>query len=186
MSGAAAFESLVMPHLPDLRKFCFSLTRSKWDAEDLCQEALLKAFVYVRNTAGNQVTKSFLFSAAKLSWIDGYRKKKDVAVPMEDETGRSDINYTAVRGMLEWVAERTSDRNMEIWMLSEYYGYTLQEIAERTDTTVSAVKSSLHRTKISLRTQRANKEMVPVHNCRQRAERWTSKVLYKECYEMTS
>lgn len=184
------FEGLVTPHLPDLRHYCLSLTHSKWDAEDLYQEALLKTFLYVRNTASERVTKSFLFSAARLLWIDGYRRKKDAAVYRIDRW--TDIDYVEIRSIIEWLADRLSERNMEIWMLSEYYGFALQDIADRMEITVPAVKSSLYRTRELIRAQaqaetaetRPAKAKSPQRN--RTVDRWVGAVLHKETYEAIS
>ena len=44
------YELLINPHLNDLRKYCFYLTKSKWDGEDLFQETLMKSLLFVMNT----------------------------------------------------------------------------------------------------------------------------------------
>ncbi len=62
---------------PELFRYCSYLTTDIWDAEDLCQETLCKAF---SNLASNHkpVTnlKAYLFRAASNAWIDWQRKHK--------------------------------------------------------------------------------------------------------------
>jgi len=188
--AAAAFEALAAPHLSDLLAFCRYLTKSSWDAEDLFQEALTKAFVYFRNSERRALTKSFLFGAARLLWIDAYRKRKRSGHPElraeEPQDAEYDADYIEIRGMLEWVAERLSTRHMEIWMLAEYFGYSLQDIAERMDSTVPAVKSVLHRTKQLLRSQRPARAAAAQAGAAERAtvDRWVDAVLYDEPLRM--
>lgn len=158
MTAALKFEILVEPHLRDLRVYCQYLARSKWDAEDLYQEALMKSFVAFRNSEPERMAKSFLFKAAKQLWIDDYRRKKRKReAPAEfPDTPVSDPDYPEIRGMVEWLAGGVSERNLEMWLLSEYFGYTMRDIADQLGTTVQTVKSSLFRTRRFMRKARAS------------------------------
>lgn len=71
----AAFEEL----RPDLYRYCRHLTRSPWDAEDLAQDALARAFV----TLGKSGTappnpRAWLFRVATNAWIDEQRRPHGV------------------------------------------------------------------------------------------------------------
>ena len=153
MSVTAGYESLVEPHLEDLRKYCFSLTRSKWDGEDLYQEVLLKSLVYFLNNQPYQEVKPFLIRVARNLWIDHcralQRKRKLPLVCFK--TCWLDSDYAEVRWLIEWIGERLPRRNIEMLLLFEYFGFTMQEIAEALGTSVPAVKSLLFRTRTILR-----------------------------------
>ncbi|WP_309123512.1 RNA polymerase sigma factor [Paenibacillus sp.] len=177
-----SFESLVAPHLSDLQRYCRSLTNSKWDADELYQETLLKAFLYVRANDAEQITKSFLFSGARLLWIDACRKRKTLGpIPVPDRAA-ADADYVEVRAIVEWLAEKLPERHLELWMLSRVFGYSLQEIADRTGDTVPAVKSSLHRIRKSIRA--CGKTETPRGRFREapnlRVDRWVRAVLRME------
>jgi RNA polymerase sigma-70 factor (ECF subfamily) len=73
VSVAGNYESWVEPHLNDLRKYCFYLTKCKWDGEDLFQESILKAMIYFLNTAPYYNVKPFLILVARNLWIDNRR-----------------------------------------------------------------------------------------------------------------
>lgn len=153
MSVTAVYESLVEPHLEDLRKYCFSLAQSKWDGEDLYQEVLLKSLVYFLNNNPYQEVKPFLIRVARNLWIDHCRalQRKRKLSPTCFQTSWLDADYAEVRGLIEWIGERLPRRNIEMLLLSEYFGYTMQEIAEALGTSVPAVKSVLFRTRALLR-----------------------------------
>ncbi|WP_158299587.1 RNA polymerase sigma factor [Paenibacillus antri] len=186
MQTASRFEALVSPHLQDLRGYCHSLAKSKWDAEDLMQEALLKSFVYFKNNDRYEITKMFLLRAAKLSWIDRYRKTQVRSGRMESRPEAAfDADYIEIRGIIEWMAERLTPQQMEIWLLAEYFGYSMAEIAERRRTTVSAVKSALHRTKQGIREQRFRPAPPASGGSPASVERWVRAVLREEPRRMS-
>jgi RNA polymerase sigma-70 factor (ECF subfamily) len=153
MSVTSVYESLVEPHLDDLRKYCFYLTQSKWDGEDLYQEALLKTLVYFVDNQPYQDVKPFLIRVARNLWIDDCRAlRRRSVMPLDNlPRSRTDSDYVEVRSMIEWMGERLPARNIEMLLLSEYFGYTMREIADTLDTSVSAVKSVLFRTRSMLR-----------------------------------
>ncbi|WP_219641565.1 RNA polymerase sigma factor [Cohnella sp. CFH 77786] len=153
VSVTSFYESLVEPHLDDLRRYCFFLTKSKWDGEDLCQEAILKSMVYFRNKEPHPDVKPFLIRVARNLWIDGCRalKRQRRLNPKSLPASCHDSDYAEVRSLIEWIGERLPGRNIEMLLLSDYFGYTMQEIAETTGSTVPAVKSVLFRTRSLLR-----------------------------------
>ncbi|MCI3923972.1 RNA polymerase sigma factor [Paenibacillus sp. TRM 82003] len=188
MNESPAFEALVGPHLPDLHRYCRYLAKSRWDAEDLYQESLLKAFVYYRNAPVDRMTKSFLFSAAKLLWIDRYRKEKRRRDPPEAELRSPAADYVEIRSWIEWLAERVPPKHLEMWLLSEYFGYSMQDIADQLDTTVPAVKSTLFRTKrhyLGNRQQRKGRREEAGKAPATRVERWVRAVLREEPRQLT-
>ncbi|WP_309122634.1 RNA polymerase sigma factor [Paenibacillus sp.] len=186
MQTASRFEALVSPHLQDLRGYCHYLAKSKWDAEDLMQEALLKSFVYFKDHDRYEITKMFLLRAAKLSWIDRYRRTQVRSGRMESQPEAAfDADYIEIRGIIEWMAERLSAQQMEIWLLAEYFGYSMAEIAERQRTTVSAVKSALYRTKRGIREQRFRPHPPAEGGNPASIERWVRAVLREEPRRMS-
>ncbi|WP_276357981.1 RNA polymerase sigma factor [Cohnella caldifontis] len=153
MSVPSCYESLVTPHLDDLKKYCIHLTQSKWDGEDLYQEALLRAMVYFLEKEPYPNLKPFLLRVARNLWLDGCRaKQRRKRMPMQAlPLYWTDSDYSEVRSLLEWAGERLPRRNLEMLLLSEYFGYSMQEVAEATGSTVPAVKSVLFRTRGLLR-----------------------------------
>lgn len=153
MSVSSVYESLVQPHLEDLKKYCFALTRSKWDGEDLCQEALLRTMIYFRHQKPDHDLKPFLIRVARNVWIDGcraqqrQRKLQKQIMPLY----WTDSDYYKIRSLIEWIGERLPRRSLEMFLLADYFGCTMQEIADATGSTVPAVKSVLFRTRNLLR-----------------------------------
>ncbi|WP_372632209.1 RNA polymerase sigma factor [Cohnella sp.] len=177
MDAASAYEEWVSPHLLELKKYCYYLAGSRWDAEDLLQDTLLKSFAYFVQEEPDSDMKPFIFRIARNLWIDDCRRRKRRrAATMEmPEVIHSDSDYAEIRGSLEWLAERFPRRNIEMWLLARYFGYSLQEVAEATGVTVPTVKSVLFRTRSMLRGRREPaKCRSPI---RPEVERWSKAVI---------
>ncbi|MBW7454306.1 RNA polymerase sigma factor [Paenibacillus sepulcri] len=149
----AEFEDVITPHLNHLRTYCFYLTASHWEAEDLRQETLLRAFKHYRSKGDVQYPRSLLYKIARNVYIDAYRRRRGIMVPIDEagEQSYCDENYASVRGLLEWVTEHLSEREVEMLLLAEVFRYSYQDIADELDCTVPAVKMVLHRSKQALR-----------------------------------
>ncbi|WP_256757526.1 RNA polymerase sigma factor [Cohnella sp. WQ 127256] len=147
------YDTWIAPHLVDLKKYCLYITKSKWDADDLLQDALLKSLVFFNHTEPYFDVKLFLFRVAKNTWIDDCRKKQRRKMTLTDTTKAyyTDNDYVEVRGAIEWLSERFPRRNIEMWLLFNYFGYSMQEIANDMECTLSTVKSVLFRTRDMLR-----------------------------------
>ncbi|QMV44645.1 RNA polymerase sigma factor [Cohnella cholangitidis] len=148
------YDTWVTPHLVDLKKYCLYLTKSGWDAEDLFQESLLKSLVFFIHTKPYLDVKLFLMRVAKNLWIDECRKKQrrrrlDLADP--SKSYYTDNDYVEIRSAIEWLSERFPRRNIEMWLLFYYFGYSMQEIANDMGCTTSTIKSILFRTRAMLR-----------------------------------
>jgi RNA polymerase sigma-70 factor (ECF subfamily) len=85
-----AFADLVSPHASSLQRLALRITRNWEDAEDVCQDSLLKAFTKLDQFAGSrEVTgrefRSWLMKIASNSAIDCIRRKRaDNHVPLEE------------------------------------------------------------------------------------------------------
>lgn len=132
------------PLRPELYRYCRYLTRSPWDAEDLVQDAMARAFV----TLGCMFTelrnpRAWLFRIASNLWIDRMRRTREVpgAVP-EDVTTHEPRAAREAAGTL---LVTLSPQERAAVVLKDVFDLTLEEIAEALSTTVGGVKAALHR-----------------------------------------
>jgi RNA polymerase sigma-70 factor (ECF subfamily) len=172
-----AYETLVTPHLDDMRNYCYYLTKSKWDGEDLFQETLLKSLVFFLHTEPYLDLKPFLMRVARNLWIDDCRKKqrRRRALTESPKVYHTDNDYVEVRSAIEWLAERFPRRNIDMWLLFHYFGYSMQEIAEDMNCSISAVKSVLFRTRDMLRNRHGLAEHRKVIHLD--VERWSRAIM---------
>src|SRR5512140_3157225 len=76
------------PLRSELYRYCRHLTRSPWDAEDLAQDAMARAFVTI-GQMGHQPAnpRAWLFRVASNLWIDHVRRRGREE-PIDDELAR--------------------------------------------------------------------------------------------------
>jgi RNA polymerase sigma-70 factor (ECF subfamily) len=145
----------LVPFRPDLYRYCRRLTRSPWDAEDLVQDTLLRAFGLLAS-AHQPVdnVRGYLVRTATNLWIDRLRRREVERIettttrePMTD--ARAEIALEARDAGAVLLALPRQERAAVL--LKDVLDMTLDEIAEVLETTVGAVKSALHRGRGRLR-----------------------------------
>jgi RNA polymerase sigma-70 factor (ECF subfamily) len=145
----------VQPLRPQLHAYCRRLTRDLWDAEDLVQESLLKAFgILGRIDNSIRNPRAYLLRIATNVWIDTLRRRETErdfgehdppAEPAAPDTGASVRSAGAV------LFHRLPPRERAALMLKDVFDMSLEETADVLETTVGAVKSALHRGRARLR-----------------------------------
>lgn len=140
-------ESLWLEYYPKLQQYCHFLTQNKWDADDIAQEAYLKAMKYYTNQ--QSFTSALLNKIAYHHWIDQVRKRKKEIIELDDaivnqmeETQAIDLMYS-----VELLLKHFTPKQAIIFMLKEAFQYRSKEIAAILRTTEEAVKSNLYRAK---------------------------------------
>ncbi|WP_309121988.1 RNA polymerase sigma factor [Paenibacillus sp.] len=156
--AAAAFDRAAAPLLPSLQAYCRSVARNRWDADDLMQDTLEKAFARFARTGGAPLTKAYLYRIASNAWIDRLRRARESVQPAEwagweaparaasAEDARADEALDAAARRL---ASLTPKQRTAL-LLSEAFALPLQETADRLGMTVGSVKSLLHRARARL------------------------------------
>jgi RNA polymerase sigma-70 factor (ECF subfamily) len=155
MGSRTEFEAKIVIYSNELRVYCFRLTSSTWDAEDLCQEVLLRVFQYYLKIGMFAEPRALLYKVARNLVIDNHRKMRGSPLPLEkvQELPTIEMNYAAARGLVEWMTEHLSGRDMRMLLLAEVFRYSYRDIADELQCTVSAVKMALHRSKLTLRAE---------------------------------
>src|SRR5713101_5333777 len=139
------FLDVYEPLRADLFRYCRYLTRSPWDAEDLAQDTLARAFVTLGCMAAAPPNpRAWLFRVASNLWIDKTRRMREDpgAVVPEAAAGHEPRAAREAAGTL---IARLSPQERAAVVLKEVFELTLDEIAESLSTTVGAVKAALHR-----------------------------------------
>jgi RNA polymerase sigma-70 factor (ECF subfamily) len=179
------FESAVIPHLPDLKAYCRRLSGSKRNGEDLIQETLVRTYAYWLKRQSVANVKSFLFRIARNVWIDEYRRYHSRVTPiapdqlMRDSMRKSVNPY--IRFVLDEAADKLSLRHFELILLADLYGYSMEEIAGLTQTSVSGVKCALHRARKLIRgeTKAHVRERDKISD--QKLDEWAERIFNEFC-----
>jgi RNA polymerase sigma-70 factor, ECF subfamily len=137
---------------PDLYRYCRHLTRSPWDAEDLAQDAMTRAFVTLgqMNEAPSH-PRAWLFRVASNLWIDEVRRRRPEA-PLTDDFGAADptVDPVATREAAGSLIGQLSPQERAAIVLKDVFDFSLEEAAEALSTTTGSIKTSLHRAREKL------------------------------------
>ncbi|HLY08331.1 MAG TPA: sigma-70 family RNA polymerase sigma factor [Planctomycetota bacterium] len=149
---ASAFERLVREHQHLVYCVALSVCKDPAAAEDLAQEAFLKAYRSVDDVREPAVLKTWLYSIARFTAIDWVRRRKHerwVGLTVEAASALSE------RPEAETKEDRTvrvmdvirglKDEHREIMILRYVRGLSYAQIAKATGLTASAVGEKLSR-----------------------------------------
>jgi RNA polymerase sigma-70 factor, ECF subfamily len=147
---------LLAPLRPTLHGYCMRLTGNVWDAEDLAQDTLLRAF----GTLGSVMKRienprAYLLRTATNLWIDTLRRRGTEAAALAEQAPLAMDRHAdpsgAARDAGTMLLQRLSPQERAAVVLKELFDYSLEEIADVLGTSVGAVKAALHRGRSRLR-----------------------------------
>ncbi len=169
---AAAFGLLVQRYQDPLFNGICRMIRQREDAEDLAQEAFVKAFSGIAAFRGQSSFYTWLYSIAFNTVISHRRKTGSLKhlnpVPLyetfgddsrgyevEDDTERPDaaMERRELHGRLEQAVAALEDDHRAVIVMRDIEGFDYQEIAEVLGCPAGTVKSRLHRARQALREQ---------------------------------
>ena len=151
----AAFEQLVSSNQRRIYNLCFQMTRNVQDAEDMAQEALLKAWRSLHRFNARSSFSTWLHRIAVNTCLDKLRKNKAHMVSIQEmsESGR-----TLQDERSDHMEERSADRqeikralralapsHRAIIILRDVQGYAYEEIAKILHCPLGTVRSRLAR-----------------------------------------
>lgn len=141
------FLDVYEPLRPELYRYCRHLCGSPWDADDLVQEALARAFALLGTLDGEpQNPRAWLFRVASNAWIDRVRRQREISAdaPMpEAAEGDVAVEPRAAREAAGTLIEQLSPQERAAVVLKDVFELTLEETALALGTSVGAVKAAL-------------------------------------------
>ncbi|MFD1737625.1 RNA polymerase sigma factor [Bacillus salitolerans] len=151
------FKHKIEPYRTDLWKYCYKLTRSPWDAEDLVQETLLKSLSMLAKLFQPVNTKAYLFKIATNLWIDQVRKHHNVMLFDEHLFQQIDTDEDLhLYENIEILVKELTPIQYVVLLLADSFQYKGKEIAEILATTEGAVHTNLSRARDCLRKSKSN------------------------------
>ncbi len=134
------------PLRSELYRYCRHLTRSPWDAEDLAQDAMARAFVTLGQMGERPPNpRAWLFRVASNLWLDQLRRRKrDEPLSEREEAGTAADPRTAREAAGTLIGQLSPQERAAV-VLKDVFDLSLDEIAEALSTTTGAVKAALHR-----------------------------------------
>ncbi|HLK37066.1 MAG TPA: RNA polymerase sigma factor [Polyangiaceae bacterium] len=146
------------PLRPDLYRYCRHLTRSAWDAEDMTQEAMARAFVTLgMMQEPPRHPRAWLFRVASNLWSNAARQRRrelptdfDAGAPEPSAESGVSTEPRATREAAGTLLAHLSPQERAAIVLKDAFGMSLEEIAETLATTTGAIKAALHRGRTKL------------------------------------
>jgi RNA polymerase sigma-70 factor (ECF subfamily) len=158
----AAFEALLKPHLPSIRRFAYSFCRSWTDADDLAQEALIRAYRSLRSFGGRSAFSTWLYAVTRSACLDWRRGRIFKAQAAEKALEEGPVDQRDPQDVLVerkseveqlWRAIRRLDPRFRIpLVLFDIEGMSYEQIAAIERVPVGTVRSRLARARGRLET----------------------------------
>jgi RNA polymerase sigma-70 factor (ECF subfamily) len=165
----ARFEAIVLPHLDAAYNLARWLLRNRTDAEDVAQDAIIRAFrAFGTYRSGN--ARAWLLRIVRNTCFTWLRQNRmaaefmefdETTMPQESENPETLALAGSDREQLTRALELLPESFREILVLRELEGCSYKEIAEITSRPIGTVMSALARARAQLRnslSQPASKE----------------------------
>jgi len=158
-----AFEVEALPHMDALMRTALRMAKNENDAEDLVQEAYVKAYRFWDKFEAGSNCRAWLFKIMTNIFINEYRSKSrsPVAVNVDDlddsflygqlsssgreENPEKELLAKIFDGDVRKAMDELPDDFRAVVALSFLEGFSYEEIAEIADLQLGTVKSRLHR-----------------------------------------
>jgi RNA polymerase sigma factor (sigma-70 family) len=162
------FLTLVADVRPDLHRYCARMTGSVSDGEDIVQETLARAYYLLPEMHSMPPLRTWLFQIAHHRSLDHLRRydhRMGESLDAESDATPADVidagealaRREAVQAAItQFVKLPPAQRSCVI--LKDVLGHSVEEIAALLELTVPAVKAALHRGRVRLQAQGAQRE----------------------------
>lgn len=157
-SELVRFEAVVLPHLDAAYTLARYLTRNEHDAEDVVQEATLRALKHFGSFHGEAETtaRAWLLAIVRNTAYSSLRRPRADAPAVEfdeerhsgavaDDNPEADLLRSEARESLARALERLSPEFRTVIVLREVEGLSYKEISKVADVPVGTVMSRLSR-----------------------------------------
>ena len=170
--GVQRFKALIEPHLDALFCAAYRLTRNRADAEDLVQEACVRAYDRIGELRESEPVKGWLLRVLHNLFVDGARRTK--RSPIVGGAGATldasicpslnpeEAAYTTQREEMLQRAWHKLDRSHRALLALRAEGYTVGEISKITGLALDVLNARLYRARQSLARHLKEEQMSPV------------------------
>ncbi|MEM6840846.1 MAG: RNA polymerase sigma-70 factor [Bacteroidota bacterium] len=150
--NSASFELLYHRYRPKLFAFCYHLTRSKSDAEEIVQQTFVKIWETRHRINPDLSFSSYLIQIAKNSIYNksaqqirdfAFREYFLATANRQDNTTEEQINLHTLDDILQLGVQKLPFMQRKVFLLSRMNGLSHQEIADRLQLSKSTVENHI-------------------------------------------
>ncbi|MHA6259236.1 RNA polymerase sigma factor SigW [Sporosarcina sp. CAU 1771] len=168
-----AFEEIVTLFQHRLYHVCYRMLNNAQEAEDIAQEAFVRAYINIHTFDQKRKFSTWLFRIATNLCIDRIRKKKpdyylDANVPgtegldmysqiaADGELPEDEVERMETQERVQYEISKLPDKYRSVIVLRYIEELPLQEIGDILELPLGTVKTRVHRGRIALRKQMGN------------------------------
>ncbi len=148
-------------------QYIYRMTGSRPEAEDLTQDTFVQAYRKIGSLKDNRKFQSWLYRIAQNNVYQKYRGKQPHFESINDEEGQELADFQklatpmkspeagVLSGELQEVIQKAiaelPEKYRKVFVLSALHRLSYQEISEIADRSLAAVKSDIHRARVTVR-----------------------------------
>ena len=168
-----AFAEIVELFQDKLYRICYRMLGDKHEAEDIAQEAFVRAFINIHTFDTNRKFSTWLYRIGTNLCIDRIRKKKpdyyldaEVAgteglnmysqIASKEELPEQEVLKMEMQDRVQYEISRLPDKYRAVIVLKYMEDLPLQEISDILEMPLGTVKIRIHRGREALRKQLSN------------------------------
>ncbi len=165
-TSSESFEEIALPHLNAVYRAAVAICGRQGEAEDLVQDAFIKAFERFELFEKGTNCKAWLFQILRNTWIDRLRHQKiaGLTLPLEEEivdraSGDGELKWSNAEDLIEnfsdeqiikALGELPEDQRLTLF-LTDVEQLSQKEVAKMTGVAVGTVKSRASRARSELK-----------------------------------
>ena len=145
----------LVEHLPALRAFALSLTRNGSLADDMVQDALVKAWSNIEKFQAGTNMRAWLFTILRNTFYSHYRKRRREVEDVDGDMSANLAQKPDHDGRLQMrdfnvAFAKLNDEQQEALVLVGAGGFSYEEAAETCGVAVGTIKSRVNRARARL------------------------------------
>ncbi len=146
-----AFDQIYKIFSPRVFSFALSLLKNRSEAEEIVQEVFMKVWDKRQDLSPHGSFESYLFTMSKNAVLNTIRKANyhrffleyKLSNPEPDPVLDQELNYMELETIYQKAIDKLSPRKKEIFILSQKYALTYDEIAKKLGISAKTVRNQM-------------------------------------------
>lgn len=139
-----SFEENIIKYQDLYYKLAFSYVKNEYDAKDILQESILKAYKNISKLKDIDALDKWMKRIIINTALDFIKKNSKLSLTIDDNN-MMDIPSKEVNSELIYIVDDLEPDLRTIIILKYYHGYTIEEVADILEISISMVKNRMHK-----------------------------------------